>query len=89
MAETIAPPGRAQIARCPDCRGGGCSDCKGTGKVLWRACPKCGDIGFDFINGRTEQDGMVCRLGCGHRWTADDPGWLAQRLPRSGSTPGA
>ena len=24
--------------------------------------------------------GMACRINCGYTWTADDPGWHAQRL---------
>jgi hypothetical protein len=55
---------------------------------VWKACPKCGDIGVDFINGRNETDGMVCRIGCGFKWAADDPRWLPsgflrrQQLPK-------
>jgi hypothetical protein len=79
----VALPGRAVISDCSACRGRGCADCGGSGKVLWRACPKCGDIGFDYLNGRDEADGMVCQVGCGFKWAADDPRWLAQRLPNS------
>jgi hypothetical protein len=77
----IAPPGKGIIATCRDCAGPGCDLCHGTGRRLWKACPRCGDIGFDFINGHDGGQGMVCRIGCGYRWSADDPRWLAQRLP--------
>ena len=50
---------------------------------LWRVCPKCADIGFDFINGVDEAEGMVCRVSCGFKWAADDLRSLAQRLPAS------
>ena len=76
----VPPPGKAVISGCKDCDGRGCRNCGNTGKLLYRACPKCGDIGFDFINGRDERDGMVCPTGCGFKWAADDPRWLAQRL---------
>ncbi len=79
----VTPPGRAIIEKCPDCKGrpGGCRDCDGRGSILWRACPRCGDVAWDFVNGRNDEDGMACQIGCGYRWTADDPGWLLQRLP--------
>ena len=31
-------------------------------RPLWRACPKCGDIGFDYINGRDELTAWSARL---------------------------
>ncbi|MGO9297639.1 MAG: hypothetical protein ACLP52_27785 [Streptosporangiaceae bacterium] len=83
------PPGRAVIENCPGCKGTpgrDCCECNGTGKILWRACPLCGDIAWDYVNGVNDRDGMACRISCGYRWTASDPGWLAQRLP---STPRA
>jgi hypothetical protein len=84
MAEQIAPPGRARITRCGTCEGRGrfrsgdeCYDCEGTTWQLWKACPRCGDIGWDRL-----ADGQyACRISCGYRWGEDDPGWLAQRLP--------
>jgi len=79
--ELLTPPGMAMIMDCPDCDGAGCSDCKGTGKELWRGCPECGDVGWDFVAGdQTERSGMICRLGCGARWSADDPRWVIQHL---------
>jgi hypothetical protein len=78
----VPPPGKATITTCSACDGRGCNDCDGSGKALWRACPKCGDVGFDYINGVDDADGMVCRIGCGFKWAADDPRWLAQRLPQ-------
>jgi len=77
----VPPPGKAVITNCSVCDGRGCNDCDSSGKSLWRTCPKCGDIGFDYLNGRDDSDGMVCRAGCGFKWAADDPRWLAQRLP--------
>ena len=79
----VPPPGKATVLTCSACDGRGCNQCGNTGKVLWRACPKCGDIGFDYLNGRDETDDMACRNGCGFKWAADDPRWLAQRLPFS------
>ena len=77
----VTPPGRAIIMTCSECEGRGCEQCGQSGQELWRACPKCGDIGFDFINGQNDADGMACRIGCGFKWAADDPRWLVQRLP--------
>ena len=77
----VQPPGKAVITTCQDCGGAGCGHCGSTGRTLWKACPRCGDIGFDFINGRDQDQGMICRLGCGYKWAADDPRWLAQRIP--------
>ena len=86
-AATVTPPGRAQIGTCPDCAAGfdsagdTCVECDGTGRQLWRACPRCGDTAFDYINGRDDADGMRCTFGCGSDWAASDPGWAIQRLP--------
>jgi hypothetical protein len=76
-----APPGRAIPETCADCQGRGCDYCDGRGRILYRACPRCGDVAWDLVNGRDEAAGMACRIGCGYRWAADDPGWLLQRLP--------
>jgi hypothetical protein len=43
-----------------------------------RACPLCGDPGWDYVNGMNDRDGMACGISCGYTWTADDPGWRAQ-----------
>ncbi len=83
-ALAVTPPGKAQTEACPECQGAAgldCYRCQGTGRILWRACPLCGDISWDCINGQDDRDGMACRISCGYRWTAQDPGWLAQRLP--------
>lgn len=83
MADEIAPPGRARITRCGTCRSTGrlgeyeCYDCEGTGWELWRACPRCGDIGYD----RLADGAYACRISCGYTWGEDHPGWQAQRLP--------
>jgi len=87
MADTatgLVPPGRAQITQCPDCHGSpgsDCPECDGTGKILYRACPRCGDIAWDYISDRQE---MACRISCGYTWTADAPAWRLQILPSSG-----
>jgi hypothetical protein len=84
---TVTPPGRARVESCPDCTAGvdadgdTCRECDGTRKQLWRACPRCGDTAFEYINGHGETDGMRCALGCGSEWAADDPSWTIQRLP--------
>jgi predicted nucleic acid-binding Zn-ribbon protein len=61
--------------------GGECLGCDGAGRQITHACPKCGNVGFDYVNGYSADAGMIDRIGCGHRWTADDSAWLAQRLP--------
>ena len=84
MADIITPPGKARIVPCPECKGvpgRDCLDCQGTGRHIMRACPLCGDVGWDYINGMDDRDGMACRISCGYTWTADDPGWRAQVLP--------
>jgi hypothetical protein len=80
-ATHLVPPGRAHITPCPDCKGTpglDCPECEGTGKIIYRACPRYGDIAWDYINDRRE---IACRISCGYRWTDDDPGWLIQQLP--------
>jgi hypothetical protein len=83
MAYPVTPPGKARVIPCPECGGeaGRSSyECHGKGVVLQRACPLCGDVGWDFVNGIDDRAGMACRVGCGYRWSADDPGWRAQAL---------
>jgi hypothetical protein len=86
-AETHAQPtapGLAQIEDCPDCNeridpdGDPCASCNATGSQIWRACPRCGDLAFDYVNGHDETAGMRCSLSCGYHWSPVDPGWLAQ-----------
>jgi len=89
---TVNPPDRAKVESCPDCRGvagQACYECHGRGVILIRACPACGNPGWDYINGTDDRDGMTCASGCGHLWAADDPGWLAQSLPQMGGAPPA
>lgn len=77
----IAPPGKAHVEQCPDCRhhiNPDCPECEGTGLVIYRACPRCGDLGWVYRNGRSDQRGMICRLGCGYTWSAIDPAWRIQ-----------
>jgi hypothetical protein len=90
MAAEVAPPGKARVVPCPDCQGvtgQSCYECHGTGGILMRACPLCGDAGWDFVNGTNERDGMACRTGCGYRWSADDAGWRAQVMPDADQEP--
>jgi len=68
------PPGRPRKAR-------DCLECHGQGRYIQRACPLCGDPGWDWVNGADDRDSMACRISCGYTWTADDPGWRAQVLP--------
>jgi len=80
----LTPPGRAHVERCPDCqnhRDPDCPDCGGTGLIVYRACPRCGDLGWAYRNGRNDTAGMTCQLSCGYSWTADDPGWMVQQGP--------
>ncbi|HVB45657.1 MAG TPA: hypothetical protein VNF47_23530 [Streptosporangiaceae bacterium] len=84
MAAAVTPPGKAHVIPCPDCKGiagQSCYECHGDGRLLMRACPLCGDLGWDYINGIDDRQGMACRLACGYRWTADDAAWRAQVLP--------
>ncbi len=84
MADTVTPPGKARIVPCPECHGEAarsCYECHGEGMPLQRACPLCGDLGWDYLNATDESAGMTCRLGCGYRWLADDLGWRVQLLP--------
>src|SRR6266568_1052174 len=84
MAETSTPPGKGTIVTCPECKGAAgmpCHECQGEGRYVIRACPLCGDPGWDYLNGVNDRDGMACRINCGYTWTAEDPGWRAQVLP--------
>jgi hypothetical protein len=84
LADAIAPPGKGTIVACPDCAGvpgRSCHECQGEGRYIMRACPRCGDPGWDYVNGMDDHDGMACRISCGHQWNAHDPGWRAQVLP--------
>src|SRR5260370_21732410 len=84
VAETIPPPGKARIVHCPECKGvpgRPCHYCQGAGWHVMRACPLCGDVGWDYANGNDDRQGMACRISCGYTWTADHPGWRAQVLP--------
>jgi len=80
--DVVRAPGTAHLADCPDCEHGSdggepCLKCDGTGTVVWHACPGCGDLGWQYTEGRVR---MACRA-CRMDWSADHPGWLAQRLP--------
>lgn len=85
MADIWTPPGLARISRCYECEGTGkcacgdpvCCECKGDGRHLWRACPRCGDIAWDKLSDGTYH----CRVSCGHIWTEDDPLWKVQVMP--------
>jgi len=85
MTDTITPLGKARVMSCPECKGArmsACPACRGEGKLLVRACPLCGDLGWDYVNGIDDREGMACRISCGYTWTAADPGWRAQVLPK-------
>ena len=58
----VQAPGKALITSCPACNGEHCRDCEDTGLVLMKACPNCGDVGFDVINGQNDHAEMVCGL---------------------------
>lgn len=69
---------RAPLVPRPDCNGvhgRDCLECRGEGRYIRRACALCGDPGWDYINGTNDGGGMTCRISCGYRWTASDPGW--------------
>ena len=44
--------------------------------IRFTTCPQCGDIGWAYRNGRNDQAGMICQLGCGYAWAA-----TARRFP--------
>ena len=74
MTATITPPGKGRIVRCPDCNGvpgRDCLECRGQGRFIRRACPLCGDPGWDHVNGTDDRNGMACRISCGYTWTAE------------------
>src|SRR6266436_6521532 len=76
MPETISPPGKGIIVTCPECNGvpgRRCHECEGNGRYVMRACPLCGDPGWDYVNGTDDRQGMACRISCGYRWAAGDP----------------
>lgn len=76
-----APASKAHIERCTDCReriDPDCPECQGSGLIVYRTCPRCGDLGWAYRNGRNDQAGMICQLSCGYSWTTMDPGWLVQ-----------
>jgi hypothetical protein len=81
-ADVVVVPGRARIDQCW-CgdgldQGEPCLDCGGKGRLLYRACPQCGDTAmWQYVSGRAK---MHCQ-GCEASWSADHPGWLAQQLP--------
>ena len=83
VTSPITPPGKGRIMTCPECqgaRGRDCVECHGGGRILIRACPQCGDLGWDYVNGIDDRGGMACQLGCDYRWDPNDPGWRAQVL---------
>ena len=80
MTGTVTPPGKARITPCPDCQGVAgkpCHECHGDGRLLRRACPLCGDLGWDYANGTDDRQGMTCR----YHWAPGNPAWRAQVLP--------
>jgi hypothetical protein len=92
MPDTVVPPGKARVIPCPECQGltgRPCYECDGQGRLLQRACPRCGDTAWDYLNGTNDRDGMACRINCGYRWTSNHPGWQAQLLPVDDQSPGA
>jgi hypothetical protein len=78
------PTGQGPHCPVPDCHGvpgQDCLECCGEGSFIRRACPLCGDPGWDYVNGTDDRDGMACRISCGCHWTSDAPGWRGQVLP--------
>src|SRR5216683_4881909 len=93
MLGVIPAPGKAQVSICSDCGGPGCVRCDGTGRMLWRCCIQCDGMIITCLAHRTalppgRPQGLGCAadhnlvcVKCRFVWAADDPRWLAQRLP--------
>jgi hypothetical protein len=91
MLGTIDPPGKATITSCSTCNGRGCDQCESTGKRVYRRCVQCAERIITCLDhnavippGRglgCPPDHMLVCLKCRFVWTADDPRWVAQRLP--------
>lgn len=88
---TIDPPGQATIGSCPDCQEQGCVQCEFTGQRLYRRCVQCAKLIITCLDHKAvvspgaglgcPSDHMLVCLGCRFVWAADDPRWVAQRLP--------
>jgi hypothetical protein len=88
---TIDPPGKATIAPCSVCREQGCAQCDFTGQRVYRSCVQCAEPIISCLDhkavippgrglGCPPEHVLVC-LKCRWVWTADDPRWVAQRVP--------
>jgi hypothetical protein len=88
---TIDPPGKATITPCSACLEQGCAQCDFTGQRVYRSCVQCADPIITCLDhkavippgrglGCPPEHVLVC-LKCRWVWTADDPRWVAQRVP--------
>jgi hypothetical protein len=62
MTDTVTQPGVARTIPSPDRQRGpakDCVECWGEGRFVRRACPLCGNVGWDYINGADDGGGMV------------------------------
>jgi hypothetical protein len=95
MLGTIDPPGEATIAPCSECRQQGCPQCDFDGRRLYRCCIQCSGVIITCLEHKAvvppgrglgcPSDHVLVCLKCRFLWAADDPRWVAQRLP--GTTP--
>lgn len=95
MLGTIDPPGEATIAPCSECRQQGCPQCDFDGRRLYRCCIQCSGMIITCLDHKAvvppgrglscPSDHVLVCLKCRFLWAADDPRWVAQRLP--GTTP--
>ena len=78
----VTAPGTALITRCPECEGGPCQWCDGTGYCVWKACPNCGDTReWEYFKGDTPGVLDIICWACRVSWSKDDPRWVIQVLP--------
>jgi len=88
---TIDPPGKVTIAPCSACLEQGCAQCDFTGQRVYRSCVQCAEPIITCLDHKAvipPGRGLGCPPGhvlvclkCRWVWTADDPRWIAQRVP--------
>ena len=92
---TIDPPGQATITPCSACNEQGCDQCEFTGQRLYCRCIQCAGMVITCLDHKAvvpsgrglgcPSDHVLVCLKCRFLWAADDPRWVAQRLPQKTS----